>query len=86
MRLLAQIRALFTLIVLASHSPLGFAIHQAAELPAPMGIVGISMFTARFTRVAAAQAFDPAKAAISRCPSRYLRRTTAEACEDSSLA
>jgi hypothetical protein len=76
MRPLAQIRALFTLIVLASQSPLGFE-HST---------LGMSVFTGRFTRVAAAQSFDLAQAGVSRCPSRYLRRTTAEACADVSLA
>ena len=54
MRLIRQIRLLVTLIVLASHSPLGAA--QGGDL-------GISLFVGRFTRVAAAQQLDPTKAA-----------------------
>jgi hypothetical protein len=50
MRLLTQIRAVIALLVLASHSPL----HPT----------GVSMFVGRFSRVAVAQQFDPAKAAV----------------------
>jgi hypothetical protein len=67
MRLVSRIRALFTLIVMISHSPLGWG----AELD---GQLGVFMFTGRFTRVAAAQQFDPTSAAVSRCPSRFVRR------------
>ncbi len=74
MRRVAQIRALFTLIMLASYSPLGVADHQESC----GGYLGISVFTGRFTRIAAAQQFDPTKAHVSRCPSRYVRRTIAD--------
>jgi len=52
MRLIAKIRALVTLLVLASHAP---AAHD--------GYLGISLFVGRFSRVAAAQQFDPTHAA-----------------------
>ena len=94
MRRVAQIRALFTLIMLASYSPLGVAVHRVMEHSAPQGVhqvdsarpnpdfrggyLGISVFTGRFTRIAAAQQFDPTKAHVSRCPSRYVRRTIAD--------
>ena len=68
MRLVSRIRALLTLIVLISHSPLGWGVELDGYRP------GVFMFTGRFTRVAAAQQFDPASAAVSRCPSRFVRR------------
>ncbi len=71
MRLVAQFRALFILIMLASYSPLGVA----EQLEYGGGHLGISVFTGRLTRIAAAQQFDPTKAHVSRCPSRYVRRT-----------
>jgi hypothetical protein len=62
----ARIRALLTLIVLAHYSPLALATHQLAEQPAPAfgGQLGISLFIARRTRVAATEQFEPARAAI----------------------
>jgi hypothetical protein len=75
MRLIARIRVLFTLIVLASYSPLGVAIHRA---DIGGGYLGISLFTGRLTRSAATQQFEPTKTAVSRCPSRYVRRTMAD--------
>ena len=68
MRLVSRVRALFTLIVLISHSPLGWSAEREGFRP------GAFMFIGRFTRVAAAQQFDPASAAVSRCPSRFVRR------------
>jgi hypothetical protein len=92
MRLVAQLRALFTLIMLASYSPLGVAVHRVVEQTATRAVhqvdrarprpefryLGISVFTGRFTRSAAAQQFDPTKAHVSRCPSRYVRRIIAD--------
>ena len=83
MRLLTQIRALFVLVMLATHSPLGIAIERNAAAPVPkgsllrIGFLGISTFTGRFTRLEAALQFDPTKAAAPRCPSRYVRRSIA---------
>jgi polyisoprenoid-binding protein YceI len=93
MRLLTQIRALFVLVVLASHSPLGFGVEANAIAPVQngsysvdrallrlifrVGYVGLSTFTGRFTRFEATMQFDPTKAAVSRCPSRYVRRSIA---------
>ena len=50
MRLFSQIRALVTMIVLATHTPMGHADQ-----------LGLSLFIGRFTRVAAAQEFDPTR-------------------------
>jgi hypothetical protein len=74
MRLIIQIRALITLIVLASNSPLGLAIAQV-DWGTHGSHLGISLFIGRFTRVAAAQQFDPSRAAVSRCPSRFVRQS-----------
>jgi hypothetical protein len=67
MRLLDKIRALMTLVMLAAWSPVGVAIeneHHASHL-------ATSLFVARRTRIAAAEQFDPAMAAIAtRRPSR----------------
>ncbi len=38
MCLVAQLRALFTLIMLASYSPLGVAVHRVVEQTAPTGV------------------------------------------------
>ena len=73
MRLFARLRALFTLIALISYSPLGYADSGAGQL-------GVSVFIGRFSRAAAAEALDPTKADVSRCPSRYLRRTATSEC------
>ncbi len=78
MRLIARIRVLFTLIVLANYSPLGVVIHRVTGESAPVGCLGISLFTGRLTRAAAAQQFEPAHGAVSRCPSRYLRKAVAD--------
>jgi hypothetical protein len=63
--LVAQIRALITLILLASWSPV------------ELDFSGVSVFTRRLTRVAAAEEFDVVRAGASRCPSRYVRRAIA---------
>jgi hypothetical protein len=84
MRLLAQIRALFVLVMLASHSPLGVAVDRIADLSWSKGVhrlenphgnvlfrvsyLGLFTFIGRFTRFEAAQQFDPTKTAVSRCP------------------
>jgi polyisoprenoid-binding protein YceI len=86
MRLVARIRVLFTLIVLATYSPLGIAMHRVtdgvdgARPPAEFrgGHLGFSMFTGRYTRLAATRQFDTTQASVSRCPSRYVRRTVAD--------
>ena len=78
MYLIARIRVLFTLIMLASYSPLGVAVHHMTDHSAPVGYLGISLFTGRLTRAAAAQQFEPSKAAVSRCPSRYVRKAVAD--------
>ena len=70
MRLLTQIRALFVLVMLASHSPLGVA-------GARDNYLGLFTFIGRFTRFEAAQQFDPTRTTMSRCPSRYERRSIA---------
>jgi hypothetical protein len=64
----ARIRALLTLIVLAHYSPLALATHQFSEQPLPAfgGQLGISLFIARRTRVAATEQFEPTRAAIVR--------------------
>ena len=38
MRLVAQLRALFTLIMLASYSPLGVAVHRVVEQTEPSSV------------------------------------------------
>jgi hypothetical protein len=68
----ARIRALLTLLVLAHFSPLALATHQSAEQPVPTfggGQLGISLFIARRTRVAATEQFEPTRAAIVRLES-----------------
>jgi len=52
MRLFTQIRAVIAALVLVMHAPLG----------GEFGHLGISLFVGRFTRVAAAQQFDPTRA------------------------
>jgi polyisoprenoid-binding protein YceI len=54
MLLFRQLRALLTLIVLANHTPV-----------AHVDQLGLSLFVGRFTRVAAAQQFDPTRPAVS---------------------
>jgi hypothetical protein len=54
MRLLRQIRALVTMIALASHTPIGH-----------VDQLGLSLFVGRFTRVAAAQQFDPTRPTVA---------------------
>ena len=65
MSLVARIRALIALILLATWSPVDF------------DFSGVSVFTRRLTRVAAAEEFDVVRAGASRCPSRYVRRESA---------
>jgi len=78
MRFLTQIRALFVLVTLASHSPLGFAVESAhSNTPFRVSYVGLFTFIGRFTRFEAALQFDPTKTAVSRCPSRYVSRSVA---------
>jgi hypothetical protein len=78
MRLFTRIRAFITLIVLMSHSPLAVAFEHAHSTGAPhVGHFGITLFIGRRTRVAASELFDLTKPAISRCPSRSVRRTIA---------
>jgi hypothetical protein len=68
--LVARIRALITLILLATWSPVDF------------DFSGVSVFTRRLTRVAAAEEFDVVRAGgASRCPSRYVRRESAARAE-----
>ena len=73
MSLVAQIRAVITLILLASWSPVGFAFSSDES---HVGHFAISVFTRRVTRVAAAEEFDLARAGASRCPSRFVRRSS----------
>jgi alkylation response protein AidB-like acyl-CoA dehydrogenase len=56
MRFLDTIRALTTLLTLASWSPVAFAAHSPG--PPHPGHLGITLFIARRTRVAASQQFD----------------------------
>jgi polyisoprenoid-binding protein YceI len=93
MRLFTQIRALFVLVMLASHSPLGVAVDRIADLSWSRGVhridnahanvlfrasyLGLFTFIGRFTRFEAAQQFDPTRTTVSRCPSRYVRRSIA---------
>jgi len=78
MRLFTQIRALVAMIVLASHSPVGLALGQLeTDWGAHVAHMGISLFVGRFTRVAAAQQFEPTQTGISRCPSRFVLRAIA---------
>ena len=77
------------MIVLASHSPVGLALGQLeTNWGAHVAHLGISLFVGRFTRVAAAQQFDPTRAGISRCPSRFAQRAIAAMrdCQASDLA
>ena len=74
MSLVARIRALITLILLASWSPVGFAFSGDES---HVGHFAISAFTRRHSRAAAAEEFDLMRAGVSRCPSRYVRRTSA---------
>jgi hypothetical protein len=60
-------RALVTLIVLANHTPV-----------AHVDQLGLSLFIGRFTRVAAAQQFDPTRAAVS-LPIQELRASLGSA-------
>ena len=52
MSLVATIRAVIAALVLVTHSPVG----------GHVGPVGLGLFVGRFTRVAAAQQFDPTRA------------------------
>ena len=72
MSLVARIRAVITLILLATWSPVGFAFSSDES---HVGHFAISVFTRRVTRVAAAEEFDLVRAGVSRCPSRYVRRS-----------
>jgi hypothetical protein len=78
MLLLTRIRASIALLVLMSHSPLAVAFEHAHAAGLPqVGHLGITLFVGRRTRVAASELFDLTKPAISRCPSRSVRRTIA---------
>jgi hypothetical protein len=79
MCLVVRIRALMTLILLATYSPVGIIVHPADEQPGfHLGHLAISVFTRRLTRVAAAEQFDFTRAGVSRCPSRFVRRAISD--------
>jgi hypothetical protein len=60
MCLIARIRALITVMVLASYSPMGLAIGHESPEPGHGGHLALSLFIGRRTRVAASQQFEVA--------------------------
>ncbi len=79
MCLVVRIRALITLALLATYSPVGITVQPADEQPGfHLGHLAMSVFTRRLTRAAAVEQFDVTRAGVSRCPSRYVRRAMSE--------